>query len=187
MNSVIENPEYSLSLLKDIISRALDTLPATRPGPRHGMLTLPSRRPLFLSAWIEVAGLDHKSELNAIRPNISQLLCISDLIRLHVTNYGALLFTGISPRVAESSIPIDTGIVFITGTGSLACGYRLLPNNDSPIPVPVDRGATFSVMKHPLITSAKPRKRLGITIAFHVRNCRHEPKIKDRVFMSHSS
>jgi|SRR6266550_6515470 len=70
---------------------------------------------------------------------------------------------GISPCIAETLIPIDTGIVFITGSSSLACGYRLLPNNDSPIPVPVDRSGGWgyllgdSVMKHPLITSAKPQ------------------------------
>lgn len=146
MNSVTENHEYSLSLLKDIINRALDMVPATHPSRRHGALTLPSRRPLFISAWIGAAGLDRKSELNAIRPKISQLLSISDLTKLHVTNDGALLSAGISPRVAESSIPIDTGIVFITGTGSFACGYRLMPNNDSPIPVPVDRSGGWGYL-----------------------------------------
>ncbi|KAF8334565.1 hypothetical protein F5887DRAFT_648761 [Amanita rubescens] len=37
-------------------------------------------------------------------------------------------------------------LVFVTGTGSLACVYRLLPNNDSPIPVPVDRSGVLGYL-----------------------------------------
>ena len=132
-------------MLKDIINHALDMVPKTHPSRRHGALIVPSNLPLFVSAWIGAAGLDRETELKAIRPKISQLLTIPDQSKLHITNDGALLSAGIFPD-PESSISIDTGIVLITGTGSLACGYRLLPDRDWPIPVPVDRSGGWGYL-----------------------------------------
>lgn len=81
--------------------------------------------PPFVSAWIGTVGPDRETELKIICPKISA--SIPDPLKLHAINDGALVSTGIFPD-PEFSISIDTGIVLITGTGRLACGYRIVPD-----------------------------------------------------------
>ncbi|PFH45141.1 hypothetical protein AMATHDRAFT_9933 [Amanita thiersii Skay4041] len=134
--------QQALSTLAKVINDALDTIPPLHAG--HPRI---STGPKFAAAWIGGAGLDRELDLVAVRPPLLRLLKLQDPAKLYITNDAALLASAIATNNSPSSI--ESGVILLTGTGSIAYSYRLSSNSGptrSILPIPIERSGGWGYL-----------------------------------------
>ncbi|KAG6915337.1 hypothetical protein DXG01_012085 [Tephrocybe rancida] len=140
--------DAALLTMSDAINRAIELLPedvlptASRPQ-------LPLIRPLFMAAWIGGAGLDRPADLDAVHSRISQLLSLEDPANLLVTNDAALLSSAIIEHDNEQhniKAETKTGVVLITGTGSLAKSFTLMSAEHKLVSSSIERAGGWGYL-----------------------------------------
>ncbi|KAG6885099.1 hypothetical protein C0993_005866 [Termitomyces sp. T159_Od127] len=123
-NFVTRGHDAALSTMSEAINRAIALLPEsvlrTLSLPR-----IPLSQPLFAAAWIGGAGLDRPTDLESVHTRISRLLSLPDPTTLLVTNDAALLSSAIIKNDDMQPTQTKTGVVLITGTGSLAKSFTI--------------------------------------------------------------
>lgn len=129
--------ESAISVISNVIARAISLLP-----PSY----LPSKAfPRFAAGWIGGAGLDRTADLSSIKRCLTRLLSISEQC-LFITNDAALLSSAIvvPDTLAFQQSSTKTGIVLITGAGTIAYSYKVTPQ--SPLPLSLERSAGWGYL-----------------------------------------
>ncbi|KAF8063390.1 putative glucokinase regulator family protein [Lyophyllum atratum] len=139
-NFVTRGHDAALSTIATAITRAIALLPESLL-PMSSHVSLPPASPAFAAAWIGGAGLDRPADLESIHARVMKLLALSDPSTLLVTNDAALLSSAIIKRGGEKNTDTEakTGVVLITGTGSIAYSFSLTSAERKLVSVPLER------------------------------------------------
>lgn len=128
-----------MSVISDVTARAISGLAAAYSVGQASAFQG------FAAAWVGGAGLDRAADLSSIKRRLADLLSLSEE-NLFISNDAALLSSAIivSDMQDIQQSPTTTGIVLITGTGTIAYSYKVMPQ--SPLPSPLDRSAGWGYL-----------------------------------------
>ncbi|TFK33862.1 hypothetical protein BDQ12DRAFT_614474 [Crucibulum laeve] len=147
-NFVTLGHEVALAVLSVATARAISLLTSARQ-PKEFSMCLPTPTPIFAAAWVGGAGLDRVVDLASIKLRISRLLSLPDPSKLLITNDAALLSSAIiihSDNKLVDKVSTETGVVLITGTGSIAYSFGSPTNQSNCLPIPLERAGGWGYL-----------------------------------------
>ncbi|KAG6890162.1 hypothetical protein C0995_010866 [Termitomyces sp. Mi166 len=172
-NFVTRGHDAALLTMSDAINQAIGLLPES-VLLTSSQLRIPLARPLFAAAWIGGAGLDRPADLESAHARISKLLSLPDPTTLLVTNDAALLSSAIIKHDDFQQTQTKTGVVLITGTGSLAKTFALTSASRKLVSVSIERAGGWGYLLGDE-GSAYYIGREAIRRALHHRDLGHPP------------
>jgi N-acetylmuramic acid 6-phosphate etherase len=107
--------------------------------PPGSLVSLPFSIPIFAAAWVGGAGLDRPADLVSVRSRLAQILSLTDISTLLVTNDAALLSSAIVDRNDDNPTFSKTGVVLVVGTGSIAYSFSVTSAERKLVSVPLER------------------------------------------------
>lgn len=139
-HSVTGGHDAALLTISTAVIRAIALLPESLISAEP-IRSLPLTRPVFAAAWLGGAGLDRPADLTSVHARVINLLALTDPSTLLVTNDAALLSSAIIKHDTNGVAggQTKTGVVLITGTGSIAYSFRITSAEMKLTTVPLDR------------------------------------------------
>ncbi|KAF5375927.1 hypothetical protein D9615_008227 [Tricholomella constricta] len=184
-NFVTRGHDAALSTVSTAIKRAIELIPEALL-PSSFRMSLPLANALFAAAWLGGAGLDRPADLESVHARVMNMLAFSDPSRLLVTNDAALLSSAIITHTGNrgSEAQTKTGVILITGTGSIAYSFSLTSAARKLVSVPLDRtggwgyllgdeGSAYSIGREAVRHALRHRDCGRAPTAFHTAIASH--------------